>query len=164
MDSPEERQPPDVITSDTENATTIQPEEAPPGKLLKFRKFRAYNTGTWNGPKRENKDVIYHQDNLHRFDSLSSSLNLNSHQKSRGRKLIDEFDFRDLGVEVDFILFGICVVVANTDVDDGTRYWPQHPDQRREGEDVFIEVAESLNLDWKQQMSAIKKVQSRVDV
>jgi len=167
MEHSKEREPPDVITSDTENATKIQPKEAPPGKREKFRRFRAYNTGTWNGPKRENKDIVHRQDNLHRYDSIASSVELNEYQKSKGRTLLDEFDFRREGIKVDNIIFGICVAVANADVNDGTRYWPQPPKQKEEYdiEDTnFDDVADSLGLDWKDQMSAIKKVQSRVDL
>jgi hypothetical protein len=165
MDSPEERQPPDVITSDTDNATKIQPKEAPPGKRAKFRRFRAYNTDMWNGPRRENTEQFRRQDNLHRYDSIASSLNLNDYQKSRGRKVLDDIKVNLLGIEVDSIIFGICTLVANKDVDNGTRYWPQHPDQERTDNDGrFEEVADSLNLGWKKQMSIIKKVQSRVDI
>jgi len=164
MENTESKEPPDVITSDTDNATKIQPQEAPASKRSKFRRFRAYNTGTWNGPKRENKDVVYRQDNLHRYDSLASALNLNDYQKSRGRALLEDFDFRREGIEVDSIIFGICVVVANDDVPNGTRYWPQSEEQRKSvTSPKFYSVAESLGLDWRQQMSVIKKVQSKVD-
>lgn len=161
MEHTEERQPPEVMTSDTDNATKIPVEEAPPGKKYKFSRFRAYNTGTWNGPKRENKEVIYRQDNLHRYDSLASSLDLNEYQKGRGRSLLDEFDFREEGVKVDNIIFGICVIVANDDVGEGSRYYPNPnaPD-----DDIFKEVGDSLELDLSQQASAVEKVRSRVNL
>lgn len=171
MEYPDEREPPNVITSDTENATTIQPDEAPPHKQAKFRRFRAYNTGTWNGPKRENKEVTRRQDNLHRFDSIASSLSLKSHQKERGRNILDGMNVREVGIRVDAIIFALCVLVANADVEDGnrywvedgTRYWPQ-PSSQREGGGRFVKIADSLDLDWKRQMSAIKKIQSEVDI
>lgn len=165
MDTPEERKPPDVITSDTDNATTIQPKDAPSSKRAKFRRFRAYNTDMWNGPKRENTQQFRRQDNLHRYDSIASSLDLNDYQKSRGRNVLDDINLNRLGINVDFAIFGICTVVANDDVKDGTRHWPQHPDQKHGTSDTrFEEVANSLNLSWKKQMSVIKKIQSRVNL
>jgi len=167
MENSKEREPPDVITSDTENATKIQPKEAPPGKREKFRRFRAYNTDMWNGPKRENTEQFHRQDDLHRYDSIASSLQLSDHQKSRGRNILDDFDSHHFGESIDHIIFGICVAVANADVNDGTRYWPQPPEQKEEYniEDTnFDDVADSLGLGWKDQMSAIKKVQSRVNL
>lgn len=162
MEYTEEKEPPDVITSDTNNATKIEPKEAPPGKRRKFRRFRAYNTGTWNGPKRENKEVTRRQDNLHRYDSISSSLNLSGYQKSRGRKILDDLNIRKIGIGVDAVIFGICAVVANDDVEDGTRYWPQ-PSSQDNGSSPFKDVADSLGYCWQEQMSIIKKIQSRVD-
>jgi len=161
MEHTEEREPPDVMTSDTDNATTIQPKEAPPSKQAKFRRFRAYNTGTWNGPKRENKDVVFRQDNLHRYDSIASSLNLNDYQKSKGRKMLDEINFRDEGVKVDNLIFGICVLVANSDVNDGSRYYP-NPEAA--GDDSFETVSKSLGMDRGEQVSAIEKVRGKINL
>lgn len=118
----------------------------------------------WNGPKRENKEESRRQDNLHRYDSIASSLHLNTYQKSRGRQLLDDLDVKGFGIPVDNIIFGICVVVANDDVHNGTRYWPQHPDQKDGGESSFEKVAKSFDLTWRKQMSVIKKIQSRVDL
>jgi hypothetical protein len=164
MEKIEVKQAPDVIASDSENATKIQPKDAPPDKREKFRRFRAYNTDMWNGPKRENTEEFRRQDNLHRYDSIASSLHLNSYQKSRGRQILDDLDVRSFGLCVDNIIFGICVVVANSDVHNGTRYWPEHPDQKTGDESAFEKVAESFDLGWRKQMSVIKKIQSRVDL
>jgi len=78
---------------------------------------------------------------------------------------------REVGIRVDAIIFALCVLVANADVEDGnrywvedgTRYWPQ-PSSQREGGGRFVKIADSLDLDWKRQMSAIKKIQSEVDI
>lgn len=161
MESPEEREVPTVITSDTENATTIHPSEAPPGENRKYRKFRAYNTGRWNGSKRENKEVIHREDNLHRFDALSSSLNLNGYQKNRGRNLLDDIDAGEMGLKIDAVIFGICVVVANADVRNDTRYWP-HP-KSESNDKQFARVAESLEMTRKEQLSIVQQIKSRVD-
>lgn len=161
MEHSEEREPPDVITSDTENATKIQPKEAPPGKREKFRRFRAYNTDMWNGPKRENKEAVRRQDNLHRYDSIASSLNLNSYQKKRGRKILDTIQITKKSIGVDVVIFAVCVIVANSDVEDGSRYYP-HPEAK--GDKDFERVAESLGFDRGDQISAIEKVRSRVNL
>jgi len=158
MEKIEEKEPPDVMTSDTENATTIQPKDAPPGKQEKFRRFRAYNTGTWNGPKRENKEVVRRQDNLHRYDSIASALNLNDYQKKRGRKMLDTIEVTKKSIGVDVVIFAICAIVANADVPNGSRYYP-HPEAT--GDDDFEKVADSLDFNRHDQISAIEKVRSK---
>lgn len=162
MEEIEERQPPDVMTSDTDNATKVQPKEAPPSKRAKFRRFRAYNRGTWNGPRRENKEIVRRQDNLQRYDAISSTLELTQSQKNRGREIFDSLDLISLtnkGKEdIDSVVFAICVLVANDDVNDGTRYWPLDTgDSSR----PFPEFAKELGLSINDQLSIIKRVQSR---
>lgn len=159
MDKITEKEPPDVVTSDTPNATEVRPDEAPPHKQYKFRKFRAYNTGTWNGPRRENKELTYRQDNLHRYDALSSQVGLTDLQKRRGRKLMEELDFQQIGQPIDQILFGVCVLVANADVPGGTRYWPDERTKNNDG--LFAEVADDLGLDLSEQLSIVQKLKSR---
>jgi hypothetical protein len=160
MEKHEPTEAPDVITSDTDNATVVDPKEAPPHKQAKFRRLRAYNRGTWNGPKRENKEVVHHQDNLHRYDSIASSLSLTDYQKNRGRNFISSLDFRELGAEVDGFLFAICVLVANEDL-DRSRYYPNEsgPDDT-----LFEDVADSLGYDSATQVKYIEKVRRRIDL
>lgn len=158
MERVPEKQPPSVITSDTENATAIYPSDAPPAQRAKYEKFRAYNTGLWNGPKRENKAAIRRQDNLHRYDAIASQAGLTPFQKERGRELLDSLNIRELGLPVDHIAFALCVIVANADVPDGTRYWP-HPDGK--GDKEFERLADSLDLSVRQQISAVMKLKYR---
>lgn len=161
METPDERQPPDVITSDTDNATTIQPKEAPNHKQHKFRKFRAYNTGTWNGPKRENTELLRRQDDLHRYDSIASTLLLNDYQKSRGRTVFDDLDFHQFGRTIDHIIFAVCVLIANDDVEDGSRYYP-HPEI--DTSSPFAELAASLDLSRREQISIIEKMRGVINL
>lgn len=158
MENTKEREPPNVITSDTSNATKLQPKEAKPKDSAKFRRFRAYNRGTWNGPKRENKEVVHRQDNLHRYDCLSSSLSLTDHQKSKGRTILDQLPLGKLGRPIDDVIFGICVVVANEDVRNGSRYYP-NPEAA--GDVQFEKVAGSLGLDRSAQLSIIETVRKK---
>ena len=160
MEHIQEREPPAVITSDTNNATKIHPSDAPDHKAWKYKKFRAYNTGMWNGAERENTEQFRRQDNLHRYDSLASSLELTDYQKARGRHHLDEINVRAVGSGVDAVIFAICVLVVNSQVPDGSRYYPNPncPDDRR-----FIKVAESLGLDRGEQVSVIEKVRSRLN-
>jgi len=143
MERVDEQQPPTVVTSDTDNATQIRPDDAPAHKRHQFERFRAYNRGLWNGPKRENKEEMFRQDNLHRFDAIASAVDLTRSQKARGRTVFDGLDWQELGTHIDFIIFGVCCAVANDDVDDGTRYWP-HPDAT--GDAAFEEIAADLGL------------------
>ena len=161
MDYSEQREPRDVITSDTENATVIRPREAPKHLRAKFRRLREFNRGTYNGPKREDKEVVFRQDNLHRYDSISSKVLLTRFQKERGRRLFDRLDVKDIGIGVDSIIFGVCVVVANDEVHSGARFYPNPhtPD-----DEEFEEMAESLGLSSGEQISAIEKVRNRVNL
>lgn len=160
MEYSEEREPPDVLTSDTDNATKVQPKDAPPHKKAKFRRFRAYNRGTWNGPKRENKEVIRRQDDLHRYDSVASTLLLNKYQKNRGRKIFDDLDFHHFGQKIDHIIFGVCVIVANADVENGSRFYP-NPDAA--DDENFSDFADSVGMTRGEQVSSIEKVRSRTN-
>lgn len=160
MEEVTERRPPDVLTSDTENATTIPVKDAPPEKQQKFRRFRAYNRGLWNGPKRENKEEIRRQDNLHVFDALSSQLELTQYQKARGRETLDDLHLKSFGKSVEHVIFGICVLVVNRDVEDGYRYWP-HP-QVKQNDAVFKDVADGLGLDLGDQLSVVQQVAYRI--
>ena len=161
MEDVQEREPPEVIGIDTENATFVNPYEAPTHKHHKFQKFRAYNRGMWNGPKRENEDVVHRQDDLHRYDSVASSLELTDYQKSKGRKMLDDFDAHSFGYSIDHIIFAICALVANDDVPEGSRYYP-HPEAA--GDEAFVSVGESLGLDRADQVSAIEKVRPRLNL
>jgi len=160
MEHVEEKQPPAVLTSDTENATQIHPSEAPPHKRAQFERFRAYNTGLWNGPRRENKEAMYRQDNLHRYDSIASGLELTPYQKERGRQLLDDVEPSSFGKPIDQLLFAICVIVANADA-EGKRYWP-HPD-KRDNDPLFTEMAEDIGLSTRMQMSSVMKLKSQTE-
>ncbi|UBF22222.1 hypothetical protein HRTV-2_gp74 [Halorubrum virus HRTV-2] len=157
MEHISEKQPPSVLTSDTENATTIQPSEAPPSQREKYERLRAYNTGLWNGPKRENKKAMHRQDDLHRFDAVASQLELTPFQKERGREIFDELDY--FGPPVEHTIFAVCAVVANADYPEGTRYWP-HP-QKEDNDPMFTEMADELDMSVSKQMSTVMKVKSR---
>lgn len=160
MDDIDNREPPNVITSDTDNATKVEPEEAPASKKYKFRKFRAYNRGTWNGPERENKEVVHRQDNLHRFDAIASSLPLNDFQKERGRNALDRLNLGELGLEIDLVIFAVCVVVANAD-STYSRYWPS--ERTNHNDPHFEKIASELSLGQKEQLKTVRKVMSRTN-
>lgn len=160
MEEVSERQPPDVLTSDTKNETKIDSSEAPPGQGAKYQWFRAYNTGLWNGPKRENKEAMRRQDNLHRFDSLASTLELTDYQKERARRHFDQIDLKDTGKPIDHLIFAICVVVANQDgYGKRKRYWPV--ETKDDNDELFAGIADDLDIDIRQQLSAMMVVKHR---
>ena len=165
MDQIDEKTPPEVITSDTDNATQVRPSEAPPHKREKFRRFRAYNTGLWNGPRRENTEQFRRQDDLHRYDAISSTLDLTTQQKQRGRRILDSLtlnEFTSPGESVDAVAFAICVLVTNNAVEDGTRYYP--PPDLGGNDDLFADFANSLDLETSDQMSLIERVRAQVNL
>lgn len=159
MEHIQEKQPPDVITSDTENQTIIPVDKAQPEKQEKFRRFRAYNTGLWNGPRRENKKAVHRQDDLHLYDSIASQVCLTQYQKARGRRLLDSISVDSYTTQnggdrpTKSVIFAICIAVANDDVPKGTRYWP-HPDTKSNDHD-FERVAESIPTEWPDLVSLV---------
>jgi hypothetical protein len=164
MDEVEEKLPRASMMSDTDNQTTIPAEEAPPHLKWKYRKFRAFNRGVHPWCE-DNTEVVRNQDKLHLFDAIASRLDLGRYQQERGRKLTEDLDLSDMsgpGVNAEGLIWGICAVIANADVHDGTRYWP-HPSSEKNC-DVFRSVAEEFDLTRDQQMSVIQKVRARVDL
>jgi hypothetical protein len=162
MDDINEKQPPDVLTSDTENRTIIPVDEAPPHRREKFRKFRAYNTEMWNGPRRENTEQMRRQDNLHTYDAVAAQMDLTDYQKARGRNVLDDLHVKSLGKPIEHVIFGVCLAVANADVEDGTRYWP-HPASAANDE-TFTRVADSLDITRKEQLSVVQQVKAKTDL
>lgn len=156
METLTEKQPPETITPDTENATYFDPNERN-SESSKFERLMLYNRGTWLGPGEENKRVTHRQDNLAILDSLSGQLELTSYQKSEARRIFDSLDLQDLGKPASLVAFGVCVVVANDDVYDGTRYWPTANDTCG----LFSEIADNLGFTENQQLSIILTVDHR---
>lgn len=161
MENLTEKRPPNVLTSDTENATIIPVGEAPPAQHQKYANFRAYNTDLWNGPRRENKEAIRRQDNLHIYDALASELELTDYQKKEGRRIFDDLNIRSFGKKVEYIIFAVCVLVANRDVPDGHRYWP-HP-QAQNNSELFAETARALDMNRSEQLSVVQQVAYDID-
>lgn len=164
MKDVQEKQPRTVVTSDSENSTKIRPDEALPHKRKKFRKFRAYNTGMWNGPRRENTEQFRRQDDLHRYDAISSKFGLTDYQKARGRKMIDNIGFERFSV--DEAAFGICMVVANEDAiatEDGEhplRHYPNPGGVTYVSDEEFEEMAESLGIPESRQCGLYHQIRS----
>ena len=150
----DEQQPPSVVTSDTDNATMFHPSEAPPHLREQYERFRAYNTGLWNGPFRENKQAMHRQDNLHRYDAIASSLDLTEYQKQRGRAALDDVALGKVGLNIDLFIFALCILVVNRDA-EGTRYWP-HTD-KMDNDPAFETMARELNFPFSKQLSAVMK-------
>lgn len=158
-----EKEPPDVITSDTENATRVEPRDAPPHKRERFEEFRAYNTGLWNGPRRENKELMRRQDDLHLYDALSSQAGLTDYQQRRGRKLFDSLEINEMtgpGISAEHVVFALCVLVANNTTREGvTRYYPGQV-----ADDQLEALADNLDLDTSKQLSLIERLRPKLNL
>lgn len=169
MESPDEKSPPVTTTGDTENSTHFHSNEGPttsedhryalPMKTWERRKM--LNEGTWNGPKRENKEVTHRQDNLHIYDAIACQLDLTAYQKERGRGVYDDLPLGDLGRPVKQYAFAVCIAVANADA-EGKRYWPV--ENKQDNDPLFAEFGESLDLTLREQLSALMKVKSRTNL
>ncbi len=156
-DSIEETEPSDVLTPDTDNATYFDPDEVTGSTPVNYSRLRLYNRNTWKNRWEENKEVTHRRDNLAVLDSISGELELSDYQKSKARRVFDNLQLGELGKPAKLIAFGVCAVVANDDVRDGSRFHPQmnNPD------DLFVDLADRLEFTTKQLHSVIGVVNNR---
>ena len=155
MEETTEKEPSEVITPDTPNATYFKPSEG--SNPEKFKRFRSYNRGTWKDRREEDKRVTHRQDNLAIFDAISTQVELNSYQKQEARRTFDNLDLQRIGRQARLVAFCVCAVVANDDVHDGHRYWPT----ANNTDDAFERLAEALGFRDNQILSVMGKVDSR---
>lgn len=158
METTTEKEPSEVITPDTENATYFLPDEAPASNT-NYERLQLLNRNTWVDRREENKEVKHRQGNLALYDALSSQLELTDYQKSRGRTIIDRLKLGEWGIPTELVAFGVCAVVANDDVPTGTRYWPtaHHTDK------LFERIGDDLEYSSKQQLRVITKLKAGID-
>jgi len=156
MESPKEKHPPETITPDTENATYFDPNERN-NNPSKFRRLMLYNRGTWKDRREENKKVTHRQDNLAILDSLAGQLDLTRFQKEKARRVFDALELGKLGKSVSLVAFGVCTLVANDDVPNGTRYWPTSNNTCS----LFESIADDLGFTENQQLSIILTIDHR---
>lgn len=156
QDSIEEKEPSQVITPDTENATHFNANEVDDSNWkgptsVNYQRLLLYNRNTWKSRYEENKEVTHRQDNLAILDALSGQLELNSFQKKKARRVFDKINLGDLGKQVRLIAFGVCIVVANEDVHNGSRYHPQ----MKNPDNLFDEMADRLDFSESQLHSIV---------
>jgi hypothetical protein len=163
MEEITESEPSEVITPDTQNATYFDPNDCeapmkvPNDRTVDYNRLRLYNRNTWTDRREENKEVTHRQDNLAIYDAISSHVELNSYQKSQGRKLFDRLDLGDIGKSARLVAFGVCVVVANDDVPGGSRY---HPNMKNPS-GLFHSLSQELGFEKNQLLSIIGIINSR---
>ena len=167
MNNNTEEEMPSVLTSETENATNINYNEASyedqPDKYRnygtpKYKRLSLYNRG-WNGPNRENKEVTHRQDNLAVFDALAGQLELTSYQKTKGKATIDKLDLQRIVRSIDLVALCACILVANDDVVDGYRYWPR----ANNADADFQRVIDGIDYDLDDVLSMMLKLDSLRD-
>jgi hypothetical protein len=140
MDSITEKEPSEVVTPDTENATFFNPNESNNPEHYKLLRF--YNRGTWKDRREENKEVRHRQDNFAILDALSGQLSLTDYQKSEARRIFSEMDLQIMGHETRLIAFCLCAILVNEDVPDGNRYYPTAKDT----DDEFSSMQDNLGF------------------
>jgi hypothetical protein len=154
MESPQEKEPSEVITPNTENATFFNPDEA--SNPERFKQLRFYHRGTWKDRREENKEVRYRQDNLAILDALCGHLCLTDYQKKEARRLFDGLDHRSLGKRTDLIAFSVCILVCNDEVDD-YRFYPTSNDN----DPLFTSMQEDLGFSNKVVLAGMGVVDER---
>lgn len=158
-----EKQPSDVLTPDTPNATYFDPNEVPDThvegnpRVVNYDRLRSFNRNTWKDRREENKQVTHRQDNLAILDCISTQLELNSFQKKKARRIFDSLDLQDIGKKAKLVAFGVCVVVANDDYSETNRYYPT----RNDSPERFDNLAGKLGFTERQIQSVIGVVDYR---
>lgn len=155
MQETTEKEQSEVISPDTKNATYFHPEES--NRQAHFERLRSYNRGTWKDRREENKEVTHRIDNLAIFDALSGQLDLTDYQTQEARCFFDNLELGQLGKPTRLVAFGVCAVVANEDVPDGTRYHPSHVDP----DPYFQRVVDDLEFSESQLHSIIGQIRAR---
>jgi hypothetical protein len=146
-----------LVSPDTKNATKFHPDEAPAGQEEYWKRLAGYNSGVYNGFW-EDATEIRRLDNLGVFDSISSQLELTTHQKRMGRMHFDELNIREIGYSVELISFAVCAVVA---AEDGRRYSPRANPENTDSE--FVRIADSLDLRPRLIERAIRVIKEEVN-
>jgi hypothetical protein len=154
MDSITEKEPSEVVTPDTENATFFNPDES--NRPEHFKLLRFYNRGTWKDRREENKKVRHRQDNIAILDALSGQLSLTDYQKSEARRLFDEINLQKMGHKTSLIAFCLCAILANEDVPDGHRYYPTAKNTDAE----FTSMQDNLEFSDHKVLSVMGKIRA----
>lgn len=153
---------PDVLSSDTENATVIPVSEASNDR--QFERFREYNTGTsrWFDDAGEN---IRRENDLHFFDAIAGAIEMTAYQKKRGRNIVETCNFDQFtgpGFTSDMFVWGICVWMVNEAEENGSRYWPRSNEKNKD--EQIGEIADDLGMDTRKQTSVLQKVMANLEV
>jgi len=161
-DSPTEKEPSEVLTPDTENATYFNYNEAEePNSYSKtpvnYKRIQLLNRGSWHSRYEENKEVTHRRDNLAILDALSSQVELTNFQKKKARRIFDELELGKMGRSVRLVAFGVCAVVANDDVANGSRFHPQ----MKNSDELFEGLADRLGFTEGQLHTIIGVVNNR---
>ena len=102
-----------ITSSDTDNATTFHPAEAPPELRRLYERLFKYNIGdtrTWS-----DHEALRKRDNLALYDAISSQVDLTKDQRRRGRELFDRLNVRRIGYGAELVAFCVCIHVAEQD-------------------------------------------------
>lgn len=166
----EEREP--LTAPDTENRTHFHAKDAEDypradgseKQSERYKRQAQLNTGLWNG-RWENKEQLHRQDNLARFDALSSALDLTDFQKERSRHLFDEFPLGTFGYSVDIVAFSICILVAEEDgreFDPAVNISSEEDLDDIEGDELFHEIALEQGYHYGRLETVINKIRDRM--
>jgi hypothetical protein len=117
-----------------DEATDLDPTDAPTHKQDKYSLFRRLNTGEWKNRTMRDQEKVRRRDNLAIFDALAGQVELTSQQKSRGIEYLEEIPLNELGLPAEAACFAVVARVANEDVRPDLKqsriYHPTKPQER----------------------------------
>jgi len=96
------------------------------------------------------------------IDNLSSQLGLTTEERSQSRHHFVTLDREDLGLSSDLVAYCVCAyVVEQNERNEERRCHPNVPEKTKD--DLFQQIAESLDLSQREIVKTYGKIQNRID-
>jgi hypothetical protein len=142
---------------EVENATTIDPNDAPKDERRKWQRLRLNNqpgqTGRWR-----DETVHIPEDRKNTLDAVASQLELTSHQRSVAELMLEDLsDDHFRGNPISLIAFVVCGLAGS---EDGRQYHPRS--LLRSEDNQYANQAEKLGIEYSQLSSAWYRIEGEL--
>lgn len=176
----DENTPKPTTIADTDNATKFNAKDlekqingVPLNIIKKWKRFRGYNTGIYNGYWADQKK-LRQMDNDYLFDAIAGYIELSPYQKRRAKMIFRGLPYSRWSpyYDVKTIAFIVCLLVANEDYrGDGMIYYPtknyDHLDKLKHNlnypHEPFEDMASRLDITSRKLEKGIPKFRSYLD-
>lgn len=156
---------------DTDNNTWIKHTDLPVtehwpddflynGKREYYEHLNELNDGKKNGPHFYNDKAITRKAALHLVDAVGKQLDLNGFEIRQAKGVFTNLDRERLGLRLDLVAYCVCAYIVEQSQRNERRAHPNVPEETRD--DVFLKVAEDLDLRHQDIVKTYGKIQHRV--